>query len=258
MNNIHPTAIVSSKAQLGNDITIGPYSVIYDNVEIGNGTKIGPHVVIYDGARIGERVIIHQGASVANSPQDLKYADEPTLFYIGDDTTIRECVTLHRGTVATGVSRVGKNCLLMAYSHVAHDCTVGDKVILANAVQLGGHVEIGDWVILGGASLIHQFCKVGAHVMIGGGFKATTDVPPFILAGRHPLRFEGLNVVGLRRRGFTSDDISVIKKTYEIFYHSNLLFSEAKVRIKEEFGGNKHADTVLDFMGKSKRGILRK
>lgn len=258
MNNIHPTAIVSHKAQLGDDITVGPYSVIYDNVEIGNGTKIGANVVIYDGARIGERVIIHQGASVSNSPQDLKYANEPTLFYIGDDTTIRECVTLHRGTVATGVSRVGKNCLLMAYSHVAHDCNVGDKVILANAVQLGGHVELGDWVILGGGALIHQFCKVGAHVMIGGGFKATTDVPPFIMAGRNPLRYEGLNVVGLRRRGFTNDDIAVIKKTYDIFYSTGLIFSEAKIKIKNELGGNKHVNAILDFMEKSNRGILRK
>ncbi|MBU2491242.1 MAG: acyl-ACP--UDP-N-acetylglucosamine O-acyltransferase [Bacteroidetes bacterium] len=258
MNNIHSTAVVSPKAKLGDNITVGPYVIIYDNVEIGNGCNIGPHAVIYDGARIGERVIIHQSASVSNSPQDLKYAGEETLFYIGDDTVIRECVTLHRGTVETGVSKIGKNCLLMAYTHVAHDCIVGDRCIMANGVQLGGHVVLDDWVIIGGMTPVHQFCKIGAHAMIGGGFKVTTDVPPFILAAREPLRFEGLNVLGLRRRGFSNEEIGSIKKAYEIFYSSGLNYSAAKQKMKQEFVGNKHVDLILNFFEKSTRSILRK
>ena len=258
MNTIHSTAVVSPKAKLGDNISVGPFSVIQDNVEIGNNCVIGPHVVVYDGARIGEKVIIHQGASIANSPQDLKYANEETFFYIGDETVIRENVTLHRGTVETGFSRIGKNCLLMAYAHVAHDCIVGDKCILANGVQLGGHVELEDWVIIGGMTPVHQFCKVGAHTMVGGGFRVVDDVPPFILAAHDPLRYSGLNVLGLRRRGFTNQDIATIKKAYEIFYNSGMNFSEAKIKLKEEFSGNTHVELILSFFEKSKRTIIKK
>jgi len=161
MNNIHSTAIVSSKAKLGNNVTVLPYAIIEDNVEIGDDCKIGSHAVIYSGARIGNRVIIHQSASVANVPQDLKFANEESLFMIGDDTIIREFVTLHRGTKDSGFSRVGKNCLIMAYAHVAHDCTIGDNCILSNGVQIAGHVTIEDYVIIGGLTPVHQFCIVG-------------------------------------------------------------------------------------------------
>jgi UDP-N-acetylglucosamine acyltransferase len=258
MNNIHSTAIVSPKAKLGDNINIGPYSVIYDDVEIGNGCNIGPHVVVYDGARIGERVQIHQGSSVSNIPQDLKFAGEETLFYIGDDTVIRECSTLHKGTVETGFSRIGKNCLLMAYAHVAHDCVVGDRCILANGVQLGGHVELEDWVIIGGMTPVHQFSKVGAHAMVGGGFRVVDDVPPFILAAHEPLKFSGLNVLGLRRRGFSNEDIATIKKAYEIFYNSGLNFSDAKKKLSEDFSGNEHIALMLNFFEKSKRTIVKR
>lgn len=258
MNTIHSTAIVSPKANLGDNITVGPYAIIQDDVEIGNGCNIGPHVVIYNGARIGERVIIHQGSSIANEPQDLKYAGEETLFYLGDDTVIRECVTLNRGTVETGFSKVGKNCLLMAYTHVAHDCIVGDNCIMANGVQLGGHVLLEDWVIIGGMTPVHQFCKVGMHVMVGGGFKVVDDLPPFILAAREPLKYSGLNVIGLRRRGFTNAEIATIKKAYTIFYNSGLNFSDAKIKLKEEFSGDKHVESILKFLEKSTRTIIRK
>ncbi len=220
--NIHPTALISSKAEIGNNTTIGPYTVVEDNVVIGNDCIIGPHVGIYEGARIGNRVKIYQGASISNHPQDLKFANEESVFEVGDDSVIREFATLHRGTKETKISKIGKNCLLMAYSHVAHDCIVGNNCILANSVQLGGHVEIGDWVILGGGSLVHQFCKVGMHSMIGGGFRAVVDVPPYVLAAGHPLKFEGLNVVGLRRRGFTNDDIYKLKEIYALIFSKNL------------------------------------
>lgn len=258
MNNIHSTAIISPNAKLGDDITIGPYSVIHDDVEIGNGCNIGPHVAVYDGARIGERVIIHQGASISNAPQDLKYDGEETYLYVGDETVVRECVTLNRGTTETGFSKIGKNCLFMAYSHVAHDCIVGDNCILANGVQLGGHVELEDWVIIGGMTPVHQFCKVGAHVMVGGGFRVVDDVPPFILAAHEPLKFSGLNVLGLRRRGFSNQDIATIKKAYEIFYSSGLNFSEAKLKLNEEFSENEHVAHMLKFFEKCTRTIVKK
>ena len=214
MSKIHPTAIVSPKAKIGNDVEIGPFSVIYDDVEIGNNTEIGPHVNIYDGARIGNRVKIFQGASISNKPQDLKFADEKTFLHIGEDTIIREFATLHRGTIATWHTKIGKNCLLMAYTHVAHDCTLGDNIILANSVQLGGHVDIDDWSILGGGCAMHQFVKIGAHVMASGGTMANSDIPPYITVTGVPARFVGLNSIGLKRRGFTNDDISTIKDAY--------------------------------------------
>jgi len=216
MNTIHPTTVISGKANLGDNITIGAYSVVEDDVEIGDECEIGPHVVIYNGARIGSRVKIKQGSSVSNVPQDLKFANEESFFYIGDDTVIREFVTLHRGTVDTGHSKVGKNCLLMAYAHVAHDVIVGDNCIIANGVQIAGHVLIEDYVIIGGCTPVHQFCKVGQHSMIGGGFRIVQDVPPYVLAGNEPLRYAGLNLIGLRRRGFSNNDIMILKKAYQL------------------------------------------
>jgi len=258
MNNIHSSAIVSPKAKLGNNISIGPYAVIYDDVEIGDDCKIGPHAVIYDGARIGKNVTIYQAVSVAHVPQDLKFDKEATQFYIGDNTTIHEFVTLHRGTKETGFSRIGKNCLLMAYAHVAHDCVIGDNVILANSVQVGGHVTVGDWAIVGGCTPIHQFSKVGAHSMIGGGFRIIKDVPPFITAGGEPLKYAGLNVIGLRRRGFTNDEIYDIKKAYTILYNSGYNFSQAVKVIEQEMKDVKYIDVILNFISQSSRGILGK
>lgn len=258
MNKIHPTAIVSPKAKLGDNLIVHPNAIIHDDVEIGDNCSIGPFAVIYDGARIGNNVIIHQSASVSNVPQDLKFADEKTHFYIGDNTTIREFVTLHKGTGEGGFSRVGSNCLIMAYVHVPHDCIIGNNVIIANTVQIAGHVEIDDNVIIGGVAAIHQFTKIGKHSMIGAGFKVTQDVPPFVLAGREPMRYMGLNVVGLRRRGFSNEEISTLKKVYELLYDSGLTMTKAKEKIKEQYGSVQVAKDVLDFLERSTRGIIRK
>jgi len=258
MSKIHPTAIISPKAKLGENIIVDANAIIHDDVVIGDNCKIGPFAVIYDGARIGNDVVIHQSAAVSNVPQDLKFGDEKSYFYIGDNTTIREFVTLHRGTGEGGFSKVGSNCLIMAYVHIPHDCIVGNNVIIANTVQIAGHVEIDDNVIIGGITAIHQFTKIGKHSMIGAGFKVSQDVPPFVLAGREPMRYMGLNVVGLKRRGFSSEDISTLKKAYEILYDSGLIFSKAKEKIQAEYGEIQVAKDVLDFLARSNRGIIRK
>ena len=258
MNNIHPTAIVSNKAQIGDNVTILPYSVIEDNVVIGDDCVIGPHAVLYNGARLGNRVKIHQSASVAHVPQDLKFANEESVFEVGDDTVIHEFVTLHRGTKDTGLSKVGKNCLLMAYSHVAHDVSVGDNCILANGVQLAGHVTLEDYVIIGGLTPVHQFCIIGQHAMVGGGFRVVQDIPPYILAASEPLKFSGLNVIGLRRRGFSNDDIAVLKKAYGYLYGNTFNVSQAKQKIMEEMGDNKYVQKLVEFLNTSKRGIIGK
>lgn len=258
MNNIHSSAIVSPKAKLGNNISVGPYAVIQDDVEIGDDCHIGPHAVLYDGARIGKRVKIKQAASVAHVPQDLKFSQEPSLFIVGDDTVIHEFVTLHRGTKETGKSEIGKKCLLMAYAHVAHDCKIGDNVILANGVQIAGHVTVEDFAIIGGMTPVHQFCKVGQHCMVGGGFRAVQDVPPYILCGEMPLRFAGLNLVGLRRRGFAINDIEALKKAYSYIYSHSMNVSQALKRVEIELGENNLVKNVIDFIKSSKRGIIGK
>ena len=256
--NIHPTAIVSDKAKIGKNIQVSAYAIIEDDVEIGDDCFIGPHTVIYNGARIGNRVIIHQAASISHTPQDLKFDNEHSLFYVGDNTKIHEYVTLHRGTKETGFSKVGKNCLLMAYSHVAHDTIVGDNCILANGVQVAGHVEIEDYVIIGGLTPVHQFCKVGKHSMIGGGFRITQDVPPFILTANEPLKYKGLNLLGLRRRGFLNEDINSLKKTYQYIYNTSLNISQAKEKIINELADNIYVKEVLEFLDRSNRGLIGK
>ncbi|MEJ5350593.1 MAG: acyl-ACP--UDP-N-acetylglucosamine O-acyltransferase [Melioribacteraceae bacterium] len=258
MNNIHPTAIVSPKAKLGNNIEIGPYAVIHDDVEIGDDCKIGPFVGIYDGARIGNRVKIFQGASISNLPQDLKYANEQTYLFIGDDTVIREFATLHKGTAATGKTVIGNNCLLMAYTHVAHDCHIGNKVIISNATQIAGHVTIEDVVIIGGQGAVHQFCKIGQHAMVGGGGMVGTDIPPYSLVSGYPARFMGLNIVGLRRRNFSTEDINTLKETYRIFYNSGLNHTEALKIIKEKFSEHPLVKNVIEFIESSERGVVRR
>ncbi|KUO63279.1 acyl-[acyl-carrier-protein]--UDP-N-acetylglucosamine O-acyltransferase [bacterium BRH_c32] len=258
MNLIHPTSIVSPNAKLGENVKIGPFTIIHDDVEIGDNTEIASSAVLYDGARIGNNVKIFQGASIANKPQDLKFGDEKTYFYVGDNTTIREFVTLHRGTLATGKASVGKDCLIMAYAHVAHDCIIGDNCILSNAVQVGGHVHVGDWVIIGGLTAIHQFSKIGEHSMIGGSFKVSSDVPPYILAAGEPLRYHGLNVIGLRRRGFSNDDIATIKDCYHFLYHSGNNFSQAKEKIAAKYPDNIYAKKILDFFIDVKRAVIRR
>ncbi len=258
MPNIHPTAIVSPNAKLGDNIEVGPYAIINDDVEIGNDCKIGPHAVIYDGARIGNRVKIFQGASVANLPQDLKFGNEQTFLNIGDDTVIREFAALHKGTTATGKTTIGSKCLLMAYTHVAHDCNVGDQVIIANAVQIAGHVEIENTVIIGGLSAVHQFGKIGQHSMVGGGSMANSDVPPYCMTSGYPARFMGLNIVGLKRRNFSEDDINAIKDAYRIFYQSGLIFTKALDEVKEKYSNHPLVNNIIRFVEKSDRGVIRR
>ncbi|PKL81520.1 MAG: acyl-[acyl-carrier-protein]--UDP-N-acetylglucosamine O-acyltransferase [Ignavibacteriae bacterium HGW-Ignavibacteriae-3] len=258
MSYIHPTAIVSPNAKLESDIIVGPFAIIQDDVEIGERCEIGPNAVIYDFARIGNGVKIFQGASISNLPQDLKFDKGKTLLKIGDDTTVREFATLHRGTHATGETRIGKNCLLMAYTHVAHDCQIGDNCIISNGVQIAGHVEIEDSVIIGGLAAIHQFGKIGKHSMVGGGSMANMDVPPFIMTSGYPARFMGLNIVGLKRRGFSTDEIDGIKETYRLFYSSGLNPQAAKEKIMEKLGSQPHVQSILQFMEKSSRGLVRR
>jgi UDP-N-acetylglucosamine acyltransferase len=258
MSKIHPTALISSQATLGNNIEVGPYAIINDDVEIGENCTIGPHANIYNGARIGDRVKIFQGASVANLPQDLKYANEETYLYIGNNSVIREFATLHKGTVATGKTTIGANCLLMAYTHVAHDCRIGNNVIVSNASQIAGHVNIEDTVIIGGISAIHQFGKIGQHSMLGGGSMANADVPPYCLTSGYPARFMGLNIVGLRRRNFSDDDINSIKDAYKIIYQSGLVFSKALEELKDKYSDHPLVKNIIQFIEKSDRGIIRR
>jgi len=254
---IHPTAIVSPEARLASDVEVGPYTVIAGDVEIGPKTKIGSSCFIDEGARIGAEVKIFHGAVVSGQPQDLKYAGEKTYFHLGDTTIVREFATLHRGTSATGKSVVGKNCLIMAYAHVAHDCRLGDNVILANSVQLGGHVEIGDWVIIGGGTVVHQFSKIGAHAMIGGGFRLTQDVVPYALAAGYPLQIMGLNKVGLERRGFAPETIGALDKAFRYLFRGKLNTSQAVEKVKAELDSLPEVKHLLDFIAAAERGLVK-
>ena len=258
MKNIHPTAIVNPDAKVGDNLVVGPYAIVETDVEIGDDCSIGPNAVIYSGARLGNRIKIFQGASISNLPQDLKFSGEPTQFYIGDDTVIREFATLHRGTKETGKSQIGKNCLVMAYAHIPHDCVIGDNCILANAVQIAGHTHFGDWVIIGGGTVVHQFCIVGDHAMIGGGLRIIQDVPPFVLITGEPAVYAGLNVVGLRRRGFKAEDIQIIKEVYGLIYSKSYNVSQAVKIVEEKFSDNIYVQKILKFLGQSKRGLVGK
>ncbi|MCI0595780.1 MAG: acyl-ACP--UDP-N-acetylglucosamine O-acyltransferase [candidate division Zixibacteria bacterium] len=254
---IHPTAMVSPKARLAADVEVGPYTLIANDVEIGAKTKIGSSCFIDDGARIGAEVHIFHGAVVSGRPQDLKFSGEKTCFHVGDKTILREYVTLHRGTAATGQSAVGKNCLLMAYAHVAHDCRLGDNVIMANAVQLGGHVEIGDWAIIGGGTVVHQFCKIGSHAMVGGGFRITQDLVPYALAAGYPLKILGLNKVGLERRGFPKETITALEKAFRCLFRGKLNTSQAVEKVRVEFDSLPEIKTLLDFIAAAERGLIK-
>ena len=218
-SSIHATAVIGKSAVLGEGVTVGPYSVIDDDVEIGNGTTIWPHVHIASGARIGSDCKIHSGAVISNEPQDLKFSGEKTYLYLGDRNVVRECVTLNRGTMATGKTVIGSDNLFMAYSHVGHDCVIGNHVVVANCVPFGGHCEVGDYVVIGGLAAVHQFVRIGRFSMLGGLSRITLDVPPFVMAsGNETFRYEGLNSIGLKRRGFTSETITLIKSAYRIIF----------------------------------------
>jgi UDP-N-acetylglucosamine acyltransferase len=253
---IDSSARVSAKARLGENVRIGPYCVIGDDVVVGDGSVIDSHVVIHKLTTIGKECRIAPFASLGSRPQDLKYNDEPTTLAIGDGCDIREYVTMSRGTVEHGATIVGSCNLFMANAHVAHDCTVGDHCVVANSVALAGHVTVGNWVVIGGLTPIHQFCRIGDHTMLGGGFRAVKDVPPYIRAGREPLVYEGINIVGLRRRGFSAEAIALIDKAYMLIYQSGLNVSQAVARVKQELSQTSEIRSIIDFIETSKRGIL--
>jgi UDP-N-acetylglucosamine acyltransferase len=253
---IDPHASVSPKAKLGEDVVIGPFAIVEDDVVIGDRCKVYGHAIIHSGSRLGADNVIFPNASVGGAPQDLKYRGEPTLLEMGDKNTVRECVTLNRGTIESGKTVIGDHSLFMAYAHVGHDCRVGSNVIMANCCALGGHVQVGDWVILGGLTPVHQFCNIGVHAMIGGGFRVVKDVPPYIMAGQEPLVYEGLNKIGLRRRGFTPEAIENIERAYTLIYRSNLNVSQGIAKIKETMNILPEVQQIIDFVLSSKRGIL--
>jgi len=241
---------------LGDDVSIGPYSVIEDGVTIGSGTTIGNFVTVVSGTSIGENCRVFHYCSLGEKPQDMKYRGEDTRVEIGDNVVLREYVTVNRGTAAHGITHVGSNTLLMAYVHIAHDCIIGENVILANLVTLGGHVEINDWASLGGGVLVHQFSKIGKHVFVGGGFRIVQDIPPFILAAGEPLRYAGINRVGLKRRGFSEESRRNIKRAYRWFFRSQLTRAEALEKMKTELAAEPAVKDIIDFISNSERGVI--
>lgn len=250
-------AFVHPDARLGKDVTVEPFAYISGNAIIGDGTWIGPNATIMDGARIGKKCRIFPSAVVSGIPQDLKFKGEDTIAEIGDNTTLRECVTVNRGTSAIGKTVVGNGCLLMAYSHIGHDCFVGDNCIIGNSCALAGEVIIDNWAILSGGTLVHQFARIGGHVIIGGGSKVRTDVPPFIKADRDPLSYLGLNSVGLTRRGFEKERIDEIHNIYRAIYQNGMNISNALEYVEKEFIASPDRDYILEFIRKSERGIIR-
>ena len=253
---IHETAIVSDNVKIGKDVLIGPYSVIEENVSLGDNTIIGNHVTISTGTHIGSNCNILHSASIGAIPQDLKFNNEITSTYIGDNTTIREFVTINRGTEALKKTSVGSNCLLMAYVHIAHDCIVGDNSVLSNMTTLGGHVTLGDWVSLAGGVMVHQFCNIGDHSFVGAGYWAVQDVPPYILAAGTPLKFGGINSVGLKRRGFSIDDRKLIKGIYRKYFRSDLNRNEAIKELKNEYSDSEISSKIITFIESTNRGII--
>ncbi len=252
-----PLAYIHPAAKIASSVVIDPFVTIDQNVEIGEGTRILSGATILEGSRIGRNCTIFPNAVVGAIPQDLKFHGEDTLAIIGDNTTLRECVTVNRGTDARGKTVVGNNCLIMAYSHVAHDCLVGDNVIISNATQLAGEVVVDNFAVIGGGTLVHQFCHLGSHVMIQGGALINKDIPPFVKAAREPIAYCGVNSIGLRRRGFSNESIRDIQEIYRYIYMSNMNVSDATERIEAELPASRERDEILMFIRNSKRGILR-
>ena len=252
-STIHPNA------KIGANVEIGPYCYIAENVEIGDGCVIAPHVTIMDYVKIGKNCKIFPGAVIGGIPQDLKFAGEVSWVEIGDNTVIRECATINRGTAASGkyLTKIGSNCLIMSYAHVAHDCRIGDHVIQVSYTGLAGESEVDDWAIIGGASVAHQFTKIGAHAMIQGGSKVTKDIPPFVTVGREPITYAGINSIGLRRRGYTNEQINNVQDIYRLIYNSGFNISDAIAKIESEFQATAERDEILLFVRNSARGIIK-
>ncbi|MCL2011688.1 MAG: acyl-ACP--UDP-N-acetylglucosamine O-acyltransferase [Cystobacterineae bacterium] len=256
--SIHPTAIVHPETQIHEEAEIGPYSIIGPRVHIGAKTRVGPHVVIAQNTHMGEENQIFQFASVGEVPQDLKYAKEQTQLNIGNRNIIREYATLHIGTQGGGgLTQLGDDNLIMAYSHIAHDCKIGSRCILANAVNLAGHVEMGDCVIMGGLSAVHQFTRIGKHAFISGGSMVTMDVPPYCIAQGDRAELAGLNKVGLTRHHFSQEQQERIKEAYRILFRSQLSLSDALKRLEAAYNGHPEIEELIHFIADSKRGITR-
>ena len=255
---IHPHTYIHPNAKLATNVKIDPFTVIHQDVVIGDGTWIGSNVTIMEGARIGKNCRIFPGAVIAAVPQDLKFENEVTTVEIGDNTTIREFVTINRGTKDMEKTSIGKNCLIMAYSHIAHDCSVGNNCIMSNNTQMAGHVIIGDWAILAGMCAVHQFVKVGQHAYIGGGSLVGKDVPPYIKAARNPLSYAGVNSIGMKRRGFTVEKINHILEIYRVIYGKSLNISQAVEFLEEEFAATDERDEIVQFIRNSQRGIIKR
>jgi UDP-N-acetylglucosamine acyltransferase len=252
-----PLAYVHPQAKIANNVVIEPFVTIHKNVEIGDGTWIGSNVTVMEGARIGKNCKIFPGAVISAIPQDLKFNGEDSTVNIGNNVTIREFVTVNRGTKASLETVIGDNCLLMAYVHIAHDCFIGNNCILANAVTLAGHIKIDDYAIVGGLSAIHQFVNIGAHVMISGGSLVRKDVPPFTKAAREPLSYVGINSVGLRRRGFSPEKIKEIQDIYRIIYLRGYNVSQSLAIIEAEMPATSERDEIISFTNNSSRGIMK-
>ena len=252
-----PLAYIDPQAKIARNVVIEPFTTIHKNVVIEEGTWIGPNVTIFEGARIGKNVKIFPGSVISAVPQDLKFAGEETTAEIGDNSTIRECVTINRGTVDKYKTAVGKNCLIMAYVHLGHDCIIGDNCILGNASQLAGHVEVDDYVIFGGSCAVQQFTKIGAHSYIGGGSLVRKDVPPFTKAAREPLTYAGINSIGLRRRGYQSEKINEIQEIYRYIFLKGLNNSKALDLVELELAPSKERDEIINFIRNSDRGVMK-
>ena len=256
--NIHPTAIVSPEAELDDGVSVGAYAVVGAGVQVGAGTQVGPHAVLEGPTRIGAGNRIFQFASVGSAPQDKKYQGEPTRLEIGDRNVIRECVTLNRGTTKDqGVTVIGSDNLFMAYAHVAHDCRVGSQCVLANNATLGGHVQLGDWVIMGGLSAIHQFCKVGAHAFIANNAAVTRDVPPYVMAVGQPAGAHSVNAEGLKRRGYTAEQIRNIRGAFRLLYRSGLKLADASSQLEALAREQPELRPIVEFLPQSTRSIVR-
>ncbi len=251
LNQIHPDA------RIGENVKIGAFTCIYDNVEIGDNCEIGNNVTIFPGARIGDNVKVFPGAVISGIPQDLKFRGEETFAIIGNGTTIRECATVNRGTASKGKTEVGDNCLIMAYSHIAHDCKIGNGVIISNATQLAGEVIVDDCAVIGGGSLVHQFCHLGKNIMLQGGALVNKDIPPFVKAAREPISYVGLNTVGMHRHGFPEEKIKLITDIYRILYLSDLNVTNAVKQIREQIPESPTRNEILNFVENSQRGIIR-
>jgi UDP-N-acetylglucosamine acyltransferase len=254
--SIHRSAVVHPNAAMALDVTVGPFAVIGPGVDLGRGTTVGPHAVIEGHTTVGARCLIGAGAVLGAAPQDTKYRGEPTRLDIGDDTQIREYVTVHRGSAATGRTMIGKRCYLMAYVHVAHDCVIDSDVVLANAVQLAGHVHVEAHATIGGLTPVHQFVRVGRHAFVGGGSRVPQDVPPYARAAGNPIRLYGINSVGLERAGFPVEVREALKHAYRLLFNSHLTTSEAVARLCLEQADNAEVMRLVDFVMTSRRGVL--